>query len=331
MKHAPNTRDRQNPVSKLLLRFQKNNVFVAEGTLILVLLILFIILAVSTDRFLTLRNLSNLLRQTSIIGVVAIGMTFVIISAGIDLSVGAIVGFSSIIVALLLKGGMAIPLAVIIALAIGTLVGILSGIIIHNGKVTPFIATLGIMTIARGAIMLVSGARMVAGLPKPFTRFSQQTFLGLPALFFVWLLVIIATIIVTKRTRFGRNVYAIGSNAEASRLSGIHIRNNIYAIYGTSAFLSALGGIMLTSRLGNGIPTAGQGYELDAIAAAVVGGASLFGGEGTILGTVLGAILMATLRNGGNLLGINPFILEIAVGALIIGAVLLDQLRKKHT
>ncbi len=272
--------------------------------MILILVVLFVVLMIATDRFLTVQNLSNLVRQTSIIGIVALGMTFVIISAGLDLSVGAGVGLSSIVVALFLKTGMGIVLSVLLALAVGTLVGLINGIIVHNGKVTPFIATLGMMTIVRGLIMLVSGAKMVAGLPKSFTGFAQLTIVGLPALFFVWLIVIILATIITKRTQFGRNVYAIGSNVEASRLSGIHIRNNIYRIYAISAFLSSVAGILLTARLGNGIPTAGSGYELDAIASAVVGGASLFGGEGSILGTVLGAILMATLRNGGNLLAL---------------------------
>lgn len=320
---------KSNAVVELVSYLKKHNIFLAEGTLILILVAMFAVLAIATDRFLTVSNLSNLVRQTSIIGVVALGMTFVIISAGIDLSVGAVVGLSSIVVALVLKTGIGMVLSVLVALAVGTLIGLLNGVIVYNGGVTPFIATLGMMTIVRGLIMLVSGARMVAGLPKSFTEFAQISILGLPALFFVWVLVIILAIIITKRTQFGRNVYAIGSNVEASRLSGIHIRNNIYQIYAISAFLSSVAGILLTARLGNGIPTAGEGYELDAIASAVVGGASLFGGEGTILGTVLGAILMATLRNGGNLLGINPFILEIAVGALIIIAVLIDQYNKR--
>ncbi len=168
---------------KLLAYLKKNNLMVAEGTLILILVVLFVVLMIATDRFLTVQNLSNLVRQTSIIGIVALGMTFVIISAGIDLSVGAVVGLSSIVVALFLKTGMGIVLSVLLALAVGTLVGLINGIIVHNGKVTPFIATLGMMTIVRGLIMLVSGAKMVAGLPKSFTGFAQLTIVGLPTLF----------------------------------------------------------------------------------------------------------------------------------------------------
>ena len=296
-----------------------------EGTLIAILTVLFIFLTIASDSFLTFNNLSNLVRQTAIIGVVAIGMSFVIITGGIDLSVGAIVGFSGIFGAILMKTGMNMMLAIVISVLFSMLVGIINGILIYNGKVPPFIATMGIMTIVRGMIMLVSGARLISGLPKVFTNFAQINILGMPSLFFVWLIIIFVAAFITKWTVFGRNVYAVGSNTEAARLSGINVRSVIYKTYALSAFTAGVAGILMTSRLGNGIPTAGQGYELDAIAGVVLGGASLSGAEGTILGTVLGAIIMATLRNGGNLLGINPFILDISIGALIIIAVLIDQ------
>ena len=152
--------------------------------------------------------------------------------------------------------------------------------------------------------------------------------LGIPTLFFVWLLIIIVTFIMTSQTVLGRNIFAYGSNMEAARLSGINIRSTTYFVYGIAGLLSGIAGVLMTSRLANGIPTAGQGYELDAIAAAVVGGASLSGGSGTIIGTVLGAFLIAIIQNGGNLLGINSFILEIAVGVLIVVSVMIDQHRK---
>lgn len=309
---------------------KRKKIFAAEGTLIIILLALFIALTIASSSFLTMSNLYNLVRQTSIIGIVAIGMTFVIISGGIDLSVGAVVGFSGIFATILMKNGVNVFVAIIIAALISAVIGLINGILIFDGKVPPFIATLGVMTMVRGAIMLVSGARMLAGLPKSFTNFSQIEILWLPSLFFVWLVVIIISAFITKWTTYGRNVYATGSNTEAARLSGINIRTVIYKTYALSALASGIAGILMTSRLGNGIPTGGQGYELDAIAAAVIGGASLSGAEGTILGTVLGAIIMATLRNGGNLLGINPFILEISIGALIVIAVLVDQINKSR-
>ncbi|TVQ39701.1 MAG: ABC transporter permease [Spirochaetaceae bacterium] len=299
-----------------------------EATLILIFVVFCIVLSILTPRFFTVQNLRNLVRQTATIGVVSLGMTYVIISGGIDLSVGSVLAFAGISGALLMVGGTPIVLAVIVALALGALLGLVNGIAIHEGRVPPFVATLGMMTAARGLTMLVSGARMVTGLPRPFVQFAQITIVGLPALFFVWLLLIIASIMVTQFSRFGRNVFAIGSNREAARLSGINIRLNTYGVYMVSGFMAAVGGLMMTSRLANGVPTAGQMYELDAIAAAVVGGASLMGGEGTIIGTVVGAMIIATIRNGGNLLGVNPFVLQVLIGVLVVVAVMIDQMNK---
>jgi ribose transport system permease protein len=316
-------------VKKLINKIKEGRL--AEGNLILILIAGIIILAIFSPKFLTTNNIRNLVRQTSIIGVVAIGMTFVIISGGIDLSVGSILGVASIVSSMLMAGGMNIGLALIITLVVSTILGVINGIVVFDGKVPPFIATLGMMTAARGIVMLVSDARMIAGLPKIFTNFAQITIIGLPSLFFVWLIVIIVAYIITTQTVIGRNLFAFGSNPEAARLSGINIRLLTYFIYGVSGFTCAIAGILMTSRLSNGIPTAGSGYELDAIAAAVVGGASLSGGAGTIIGTVLGALLIAIIRNGGNLLGINPFILQISVGVLIVASVMIDQRRKAST
>jgi ribose/xylose/arabinose/galactoside ABC-type transport system permease subunit len=299
-----------------------------EATLIIIFVALCVVLSILTPRFFTVQNLTNLVRQTAIIGVVSLGMTYVIISGGIDLSVGSVLAFSGISGALMMVNGMPILIAVIIALALGAGLGLISGIAIHDGRVPPFVATLGMMTAARGLTMLVSDARMVTGLPRPFVQFAQLSFLGLPALFVVWLVLILGSIVVTQWTRFGRNVFAMGSNREAARLSGINLRLNTYGVYMVSGFLSGVAGVLMTSRLANGVPTAGQMYELDAIAAAVVGGASLMGGEGTIVGTVVGAMIIATIRNGGNLLGVNPFVLQVLIGVLIVVAVMIDQINK---
>jgi len=301
-----------------------------EGTLALLLVVLAVFLTIFTRGFLTGNNLSNLVRQTAINGIVALGMTLVIIAGGIDLSVGSVVGFSGIIVALLMKSGIGIGLAVILAIAISFVCGVANGFMVFDGRIPPFIATLGSMAIIRGAIMLISNARMIAGLPEPFLDFAQTAYLGLPSLFVVWLLLIVFTIFLTKKTPFGRNVYTIGSNIEVARLSGINIRFTTYMIYGLSGLMAGIAGILMTSRLANGIPTGGQGYEMDAIASCVIGGASLSGAEGTILGTVMGAVIIATLRNGGNLLGIDPFILQIVNGIIIVAAVYIDQYRKAH-
>jgi len=177
--------------------------------------------------------------------------------------------------------------------------------------------------------MLISNATQIGNLPEAFTDFAQADVFGLPSLFIAWVIVIIITAVIMMKTRFGRNTYAIGSNTESARLSGINIRNCTYVIYGFGALLSSIAGILLASRMASGIPNAGEGYEFSAIAAAVIGGASLNGAEGTVLGTIIGTMFMATLTNSGNLLGINPFILQMLNGALIVVAVFIDQQKKR--
>lgn len=298
-------------------------------TLLLVLLLMWGILTILSPYFFTYNNIFNLVRQTSVIAVVAVGMTFVIISGGIDLSVGSIVGASSIIVSLLLINGVPIILAVLITLLVCLVLGAITGMFIYEGNVPPFIATLGMMSMARGLALLLSGGKNLTGLSRTFINFAQASILGIPMLTIVLIIVALIATFVLYRTRFGRNVYTIGSSAEVARLSGINMRVNYYAIYMLNAFLSGVAGIMLTSRLSSGIPTAGNMYELDAIASVVIGGASLSGAEGSVLGTIIGALIMSTLRNGGNLLGVDPFWLRMATGLLIVLAVLFDQVRKK--
>ena len=301
-----------------------------ELYLVGLLAVLFLFFSVTSDVFLTVNNLKTLVRQVSIYGIIAIGMLVVIISAGIDLSVGSVTGLSGVVAALCMAGGMPIFISLIIALVSGLIVGLVNGILVHDGKVPPFIATMGTMTVVRAIIMLLTNASMISGQPQSFKRIAQTEILKIPFLFIVWVIMIIIAWFITKKTVFGRNVYAIGSNREAARLSGINIRKTIYGVYIFSAFVCSIAGILLTARLGNGVPTAGAGYELDAIASAVVGGASLDGGTGSVIGTVLGSMIMATLRQGGVLLGVNAFVLEIIIGSLIVVAVLIDKLRRKN-
>jgi len=301
-----------------------------ELYLVVLLAVLFLFFSITSDVFLTVNNLKTLVRQVSIYGIIAIGMLVVIISAGIDLSVGSVTGLSGVVAALCMAGGMPISISLIIALVSGLMVGLVNGILVHNGKVPPFIATMGTMTVVRAIIMLLTNASMISGQPQSFKRIAQTEIFNIPFLFVVWVIMIIIAWFITKKTVFGRNVYAIGSNKEAARLSGINIRKTIYGVYIFSAFVCSIAGILLTARLGNGVPTAGDGYELDAIASAVVGGASLDGGTGSVIGTVLGSMIMATLRQGGVLLGVNAFVLEIIIGSLIVVAVLIDKLRRKN-
>ncbi|WP_041081617.1 ABC transporter permease [Thermotoga profunda] len=298
------------------------------------LLIVFAILVVSLifttkGTFLSFGNITNLLRQTSINGVVALAMLFVIVTGGIDLSVGAVVGLSGMIFAMLTSSRLSYQIsstsAVIIALMVSVMIGVANGAAIYDLKVPPFIATLGVMTFVRGLVMYISSGRMITGIPSGFVNFSSETILDIPKLVWLWLLTALVVALALKYTRFGRNLYALGSNREAARLSGINMRLNYYGAYAVSGLLSGLAGIMLASRLAAGVPTAGQGYELDAIASVVIGGASLNGGIGTALGAVIGALLIQTLRNGGNLLGIDPFIMQMAIGLIIVVAVFFDQ------
>ena len=301
--------------------------------LLIILAVMFVLLGLRTEKFLSIGNIQNLFRQTAIYGVIAIGMTFVIMSGGIDLSVGAVVGLSGVLSSMFMSDQLAfkwsIPASIIVAVAATTLIGLINGVIIFDGKVPPFIATLGLQIVVRGTIMLITNAQMVSGISRAFRDFSTLPILGFPALGWIWLGVAALSMLAIKYTTFGRNVFAIGSNTEAARLSGINIRLTTYGVYIVCSFLCSVAGVMMTARLGNGVPTGGIGYETDAIAAAVVGGASLSGAEGSIIGTVLGSLIMATLRNGGNLIGINSHLQEILIGLLIVLAVLLDKRRRK--
>ncbi|KAF2958459.1 ABC transporter [Thermotoga sp. Ku-13t] len=301
-----------------------------ERNLLLIFVVLVVFLAtVTKGKFLSFGNITNLLRQTSINGVVALAMLFVIITGGIDLSVGALVGLSGMVFAMLTSNRLSYQLpslqAILIALIVSTLFGLANGFAVYDMRIPPFIATLGVMTFVRGLVMYISGGRMITGLPRNFVDFASDVILDVPTLVWLWLMIALISGLVLKYTRFGRNLYAIGSNREAARLSGINLRLNYLLAYAVSGFLSGIAGLMLASRLAAGVPTGGQGYELDAIASVVIGGASLSGGVGTALGTVIGAVLIQTLRNGGNLLGIDPFVMQMMIGLIIIAAVFLDQ------
>jgi ribose transport system permease protein len=307
----------------------------AERNLLIILVVMWVFLAIATKgNFSSFANITNLIRQSSINGVVAIGMTLIIITGGIDLSVGSIVGLSGMVYAIMTSTRGEFKLSsfwgILIALAIGALVGLINAIAIHDGKVPAFIATLGMMTLVRGVVMYVSSGRMVTGVPTEYRQFAVQEFLGIPALAWTWIILAAFMMLVLKYTKFGRNLYAIGSNEEAARLSGINIRLNIYSFYIVAAIFSGIAGLMLGTRMAAGVPTGGQGYELDAIASVVIGGASLSGGVGTVLGTALGALIIQTIRNGGNLLGVDPFIMQIFIGAIIILAVFFDQFIKSR-
>ena len=300
-----------------------------EMLLVGILVILFIFFSVTSPVFLKTDTLMKLLKQACIYGIIAIGMVFVITSSGIDISVGSVVGLSGIIVSMCMLSGMGVMVSILIAILASVLVGLFNGVLVFDANVPPFIATMASMTIVRNIILLITGAKTISGLPKGFTAIAAGSVFGVPNLFLAWFAIILMSFFISKKTVFGRNIYSYGSNKEAARLSGINTRVTVYGVYVFCAVVCGIAGILLTSRLGNGVPTSGDGYELDAIAAAVVGGASLDGGEGSVIGTVLGAMIMAMLRQGGTLLGINSFIMEIIIGSLIALAVVIDKIRRR--
>jgi ribose transport system permease protein len=299
------------------------------GTLI-GLLVLSAVLWALTPHFLTISNLLNVAQQTSINAVVAVGMTFVILSGGIDLSVGSIVAVAGVVLGALLQAGQPGVIAIAAALAVGTATGLVNGSLVSWGGLPPFIVTLGMMSVARGAALLFTEGRPVSGFDEGFRSLATGSVAFVPAPVVIMLVVYVVAHVVLTKTTFGRYVYAIGGNEEATRLSGVLVRRQKTLIYGVSGLMSAVAAVILTARLNSAQPIAGMMYELDAIAATVIGGTSLMGGEGTLAGTLVGALIMGVLRNGLNLLGVSSFLQQIVIGAVIVIAVLVDTVLKRQ-
>jgi ribose transport system permease protein len=293
--------------------------------------VLFILLSLLSPYFLALQNLSSVCRQTAVINIIALGMTLIMISGGIDLSVGSVMAFASICGTMLLESGASLPSALAGAMLVGAGWGLINSLIITLLKVSPFIATLGTMGAARGLTLVITNGMPVVKLPDSFGRLGDGTILGaVPVPLAILVCLALVTGFILKYTRLGRYAYAIGSNVEAARYAGVPIRRYLVAIYIFGGALTGLAGMIEASRLMTGQPTAGQGYELSVIAAVVIGGASLSGGEGTVAGTVAGAFLMGLISNGSNLLGVSPFWQQVLIGAVIVVAVAVDELRKRR-
>ncbi|PQD94312.1 ribose ABC transporter permease [Pradoshia eiseniae] len=294
------------------------------------LLLLIVVLTLLNPNFLTVSNLLNVLRQVSISGLIAFGMTFVILTGGIDLSVGSTLALTGAVAASLIASGTDPIIAMGVALVLGLILGAINGIIITKGRVAPFIATLATMTVYRGLTLVYTEGKPVSGLGDSvaFQMFGKGYFLGIPVPVITTILAFIVLYLILHKTNFGRRVYAVGGNEEASKLSGINtdrVKIWVYAITGLLASVSAL---ILTSRLNSAQPTAGESYELDAIAAVVLGGTSLTGGRGWIFGTLVGVLIIGVLNNGMNLIGVSSFFQQVVKGVVILLAVMLD--RKKQ-
>jgi ribose transport system permease protein len=298
-------------------------------TLVALLALMWIVLAFSTKSFWTYNNITNLLRQGAMIAILSLGETFVIITAGIDLSVGAVVAFASVVIAMLLTSGFPIWLAVIITLIVGFAIGVFHAFGISKLGLPPFIMTLATLTALRGIGLLMTNGATISITNDQFTGFSRGDFIGVPNLFWMVIVVAIPAYIFLHQSRFGRYLFAIGSNTEAARLSGVNTTGMLYVAYILSAFCAAFVGILLAARIGIGNATQADGWELQAIASSVIGGTSLFGAVGSVHGPLLGSFILTTINNGANLLNVNAFWQRIITGILIIVIVYFDGLRRK--
>jgi ribose transport system permease protein len=295
------------------------------------LIILFVALSIASPHFLTETNLSSVVRQTAVINIMALGMTMIIIAGGIDLSVGSILGMGGLIGTLAMEKGASISAGVAIGVATGLLCGLMNGALTTRLKIAPFIVTLGTLGIFRGVTLIVSNGLPVHRIPASFSFLGEGNILGVP--FVLWLLVACAlmTHVILEHTRLGRYAFSIGSNVDAAVYAGIPVAFHTTAVYAIGGMLTGLAGMIEASRLMTGQPTAGQGYELQAIAAVVIGGGSLHGGEGGVIGTLIGAFIMGLLSNGSDLLGVSPYLQQAIIGGVIILAVSVDELRKRRT
>ncbi|WP_248298223.1 ABC transporter permease [Tabrizicola sp. YIM 78059] len=311
---------------------QRYGIFIA-------LLLLCLTLAVINDNFLSTRNLLNVLRQTSINGILAIGMTFVILTRGIDLSVGSVAAFAGVVAASLattsstgMIAGAPYPalVAILAGLAAGVACGSVSGSIVARFNVPAFVVTLGMLSAARGLTLLYSGGRPIPALTEEFRWIGTGSIWGIPVPIFLLLGTFAVAHFVLTQTRFGRHVYAVGGNPHAAKVSGLPVRRIRFSVYVIAGALAGLAGMLLAARTGSALPQAGIAYELDAIAAVVIGGTSLAGGVGRVSGTLIGALLIGVMNNGLDLMGVESYYQQVIKGILIVAAVMLDQSKNKQ-
>jgi len=308
----------------------KRNEFVSKHILLFVIIGIGLILSLMSEHFLTVSNFINIARQISINFILAAGLTMVIITGGIDLSVGSIVALSGVVAGIYLNTGGNFIIAILLALLIGTICGFINGILVAKFKMASFIATLGMMSMARGLALVITEGSSITISNSNYTFIGGGYIFGIPMPVIVAAIIFIVVYLILNKTRLGRTFFAIGGNEEASRLSGIKVANKYLIVYSISGLLAGLASVVLTARLWAAPPIAGQGFELHAIAASVIGGASLMGGTGTILGTLYGAFIIGIIRNGLNLIGVASFWQQFVIGLIIILAVLFDRIRKNR-
>ena len=301
-----------------------------EVSMVAIIGLIFILAAVGTENFLTAYNLTNILKQCAIIGIISIAETYVIITGGIDISCGAVVGMSTLMVAMAqAKWGLGVPVSMVLGIVVAVVAGMFNAMLVYEFKVPAFVATLGSQTILRGLIKVISNGGTVSGIDKGFSGFASNSLLFVPNLAVVWFVIAVICFLLLKYAIFGRNLFVLGSGEEVAKLNGISIRKTIYSTYAFAGLLYGIAGILLCARINSAIPTAGEAYETNAIAASVLGGASLAGGCGSVFGTVLGTILIILIDNVGTQFGIGAFAMEVITGCVIVIAIVVDQLKKR--
>jgi ribose transport system permease protein len=294
-------------------------------------LVLCIFFSITAESFLTADNVSNIIRQVSINGILAVGMTFVILTGGIDLSVGSVMALTGTIIAgMMINTGLPPIVAVLIGIVLGAALGYINGLFTAYAKIPAIIVTLAMMEAARGLALLYTGGYPLSGLPSSYAFIGRGYLFGvIPMPAVIMILVFIAAYIILNHLPIGRYIYALGGNEEAVRLSGVKVKRIKTFVYLVSGVTAAISGMIMTSRLSSGQPMAGEGYELDAIAAVVLGGTSIAGGRGHIFGTLLGALLLGVLSNGLNLMGVSPYVQRVLKGVIIVGAIYYSSTRQK--
>lgn len=312
----------------------------SKNSIYIVLIVLVVAVTIASPNFLSVSNLINLFTTESLKGILALGVAFAILSKGIDLSVGSIVALSAVVSASLIQDpayasqlfpgldmpvALGVPVSVLAGVLAGTIFGVINGALIAYTKIPPFIATLGSMVVARGLAMYYTNAYPVPMLKPQFKAIGQGNVVGIPHLVLILVIFIVVAWFFLNQTRFGKNIYAIGGNEVAARVAGIKVEKNLIMIYTWSAFCAAVAGVLLASRTGSGVATLGVSYELDAIAAATIGGVSHSGGVGRIGGIVAGILILGVVNNGLLILGVSPYIQQIVKGVIIVAAVVFDM------
>ena len=301
-----------------------------EMTIIVAFVAIALYLAVTTPTFLTTANILSILLATSLIGIVAIGETFVIVTGGIDLSPGSVVAFSGVVSGLAMHAGSGVPLAVLTGIGVGAACGLFNGIAVTVLNMSPFIVTLAVLAMARGLAFIVTGGNTVFGFDDAFDNIGGGNLGPVPIAAIISISLFVVAHIILAYTVFGSEVYAVGGNREAARLAGIPVGRTLLCVYVIAGMLAGVGGVVLTGRLDSAQPIAASGLELNAIAAVVIGGASLFGGKGSLVGTLLGVLIIGLINNGLTLSNVQPFWVQFIQGAVIFGAVLIDSLNQKR-